>query len=195
MFTGIIENIGIVKNLNKNISGSSIQVHIVDLKYNLSKGDSVAINGVCLTIASIENGDYKFDISPETISITSLSKLTINSSVNIEMPLTLNKFISGHIISGHIDNTESVLLIENKGDAWLMEISISPDLNKYIVKKGSVTIDGVSLTINRINNRSIELMIIPHTYENTIIKYYNVGTQVNIEVDYILKHLEKLKND
>ena len=110
-------------------------------------------------------------------------------------PLTLNKFISGHITTGHVDTVGIIVNIIQNTDSWFLQIKISQTYFKYIVQKGSICIDGVSLTINNVDNDMIDLMIIPHTYENTIIKGYKIGDNVNIEVDYIAKHLEKLKND
>ena len=111
------------------------------------------------------------------------------------MPLTINKFINGHIVSGHVDSLGIITALEKVKDSWLLLVTVEKNILKYIVTKGSISIDGVSLTVNDIKSQIISLMIIPHTYENTIIKYYKLGEKVNIEVDYISKHLDKLKND
>ena len=129
------------------------------------------------------------------MNITALSELKKNSKVNIELPLTVNKFISGHITTGHIDTLGTLESIEKIKDSWSLRIKINQQYTKYIVQKGSIALDGVSLTVNDINDNIINLMIIPHTYDNTVIKFYNLGQKINIEVDYIAKHLEKLKND
>lgn len=195
MFSGIIEYLGTVESINNTKSNYQMAVQISKLKLNVSVGDSVAVNGVCLTIKNIDNDIYKFDLSPETMNITALSELKKNSKVNIELPLTVNKFISGHITTGHIDTLGTLESIEKIKDSWSLRIKINQQYTKYIVQKGSIALDGVSLTVNDINDNIINLMIIPHTYDNTVIKFYNLGQKINIEVDYIAKHLEKLKND
>ena len=195
MFSGIIEYLGTVESINNTKSNYQMAIQISKLKLNVSVGDSVAVNGVCLTITNINNDIYKFDLSPETMNITALSELKKNSKVNIELPLTVNKFISGHITTGHIDTLGTLESIEKIKDSWSLRIKINQQYTKYIVQKGSIALDGVSLTVNDINDNIINLMIIPHTYDNTVIKFYNLGQKINIEVDYIAKHLEKLKND
>ena len=195
MFSGIIEYLGTVESINNTKSNYQMDIQISKLKPNVSVGDSVAINGVCLTITNINNDIYKFDLSPETMDITALSELKKNSKVNIELPLTINKFISGHITTGHIDTLGTLESLEKINDSWFLQIKINQQYINYVVKKGSIALDGVSLTVNDINDNIIDLMIIPYTYHNTVIKFYNLGQKINIEVDYIAKHLEKLKND
>ena len=195
MFTGIIEKVGKVFEFNNNQSSCKLIVQIERIDTSISIGDSVAINGTCLTIEKSDNPFYHFILSPETLEVSSLSNLEKDSYVNIELPLTINKFINGHIISGHVDSLGTVTSLEKVKDSWLLLVTIEKNILKYIVTKGSISIDGVSLTVNDIKGQSLSLMIIPHTYENTIIKYYKSREKVNIEVDYISKHLEKLKND
>ncbi len=195
MFTGIIENIGkiiVIEEVNNNYL---IKVEVTNLSINISNGDSIAVNGACLTVVNVKNNIFSFDLSPETMKLTSFKYLTKDDLVNIEFPLTLNKFISGHITTGHIDTIGVIEKLLKDTDSWFIQIKIDKIYLKYIVHKGSICIDGVSLTVNKVDGDMIDLMIIPHTYENTIIKNYNVGDSVNIEVDYIAKHLEKLKND
>ena len=195
MFTGIIEKVGKVFEFNNNQSSCKLIVQIERIDTSISIGDSVAINGTCLTIEKSDKPFYHFTLSPETLEASSLSNLEKDSYVNIELPLTINKFINGHIVSGHVDSLGTVTSLEKVKDSWLLLVTIEKNILKYIVTKGSISIDGVSLTVNDIKGQSLSLMIIPHTYENTIIKYYKLGERVNIEVDYISKHLEKLKND
>ena len=161
---------------------------------NISNGDSVAINGACMTVTNVEENIFSFDLSPETMKLTSFKSLIKNDLVNIEFPLTLNKFISGHITTGHIDTIGVIEKLLKNADSWFIQIKIDKMYLKYMVHKGSICIDGISLTINQIQGNIIDLMVIPHTYQNTIIKNYSLGDSVNIEVDYIAKHLEKLKN-
>ena len=192
MFSGIIENLGKIKNINIENQGMSL-VLLIDSPYKLAIGTSIAVNGTCLTLENIDNTSHSFYISSETLTKTSFKYLKEGYTVNVEYPLTLNKFISGHITTGHIDGNASIYSFSKREKAWELIIDLPDNAKKYIVSKGSICVDGVSLTVNSINENRVSIMIIPHTYENTIIKYYKVGFHVNIEVDYIAKHLEKLK--
>jgi riboflavin synthase len=195
MFSGIIEKLAQVHEFEVSNDKSYIALAIDNSDLPLKIGDSVSVNGVCLTIAKIENHLFYYDLSPETLSLTSLKDLSVNDSVNIEYPLTLNKFISGHITTGHVDSIGIIKSLQKIIDSWEVVVEVKSDILKYIIHKGSITIDGVSLTVNKLDNNLVYLMIIPHTFENTIFKNYKIGQKVNIEVDYITKHLEKLKND
>ena len=195
MFTGIIENIGKIVVIEEVNNSFMIKIEVSNLLINISNGDSIAVNGTCLTAVNVENNIFSFDLSPETMKLTSFKSLRKGDFVNIEFPLTLNKFISGHITTGHVDTIATIKTLLKNTESWFIQIKIDKIYLKYIVHKGSICIDGVSLTVNKVDGDMIDLMIIPHTYENTIIKNYNVGDSMNIEVDYIAKHLEKLKND
>ena len=195
MFSGIIEKLAQVHEFEVSNDKNYIAIAIDNSGLLLKIGDSVAINGVCLTIAKIKDHLFYYDLSPETLSLTSLKDLSVNDFVNIEYPLTLNKFISGHITTGHVDTIGIIKSLQKITDSWEVVVKVESDILKYIIRKGSITIDGVSLTVNKIDNNLIYLMIIPHTFKNTIFKNYKIGQKVNIEVDYITKHLEKLKND
>ena len=194
MFTGIIENIGKITLIEEVNHNYVIKIEIANLSMNISNGDSIAINGACLTVTNVKDNIFSFDLSPETMKLTSFKYLIKSDLVNIEFPLTLNKFISGHITTGHIDTVGVIEKLLKNTDSWFIQIKIDKIYLKYIVHKGSICIDGISLTINQIQGNIIDLMVIPHTYQNTIIKNYSLGDSVNIEVDYIAKHLEKLKN-
>ena len=194
MFTGIIENIGKITLIEEINHSYVIKIEIANLSMDISNGDSIAINGACLTVTNVKDNIFSFDLSPETMKLTSFKYLIKNDLVNIEFPLTLNKFISGHITTGHIDTVGVIEKLLKNNDSWFIQIKIDKIYLKYIVHKGSICIDGISLTINQIQGNIIDLMVIPHTYQNTIIKNYSLGDSVNIEVDYIAKHLEKLKN-
>ena len=195
MFSGIIEKLAQVHEFEVSNDKNYIAIAIDNSGLLLKIGDSVAINGVCLTIAKIKDHLFYYDLSPETLSLTSLKDLSVNDFVNIEYPLTLNKFISGHITTGHVDTIGIIKSLQKITDSWEVVVKVESDILKYIIRKGSITIDGVSLTVNKIDNNLVYLMIIPHTFKNTIFKNYKIGQKVNIEVDYISKHLEKLKND
>ena len=190
MFTGIIEKIGTIKSIEENNNSSIINIEIHDSRYSL--GDSICVNGVCLTIENITEQIYTFSVSPETNKLTNLKNLKKDSSVNIESSLTINKLISGHIVQGHIDTTSEIIEIRQKDNSWFIKFSIDLEYAKYLIKKGSVSIDGVSLTVNDVTKNQFNVMIIPHTYQNTIFKSYKKGSIVNVEIDILAKYIEKL---
>ena len=192
MFTGIIETLGKVSAV-KN-SGKSSLIDIVIKNTNYSLGDSICVNGACLTIDNIENDKYSFTISPETNHTTNLKYLSNNQEVNIETSLTINKLISGHLVQGHVDGIVKIIRIQEIDASWNIRFQIEPGLSKYIIKKGSVALDGVSLTVNDVSNLEFSVMIIPHTYQNTIFKSYVVGDEINIELYMLAKYIEKLGN-
>ena len=192
MFSGIIEKTCNVKKLD--LSSNPIRLYIDYNKHQLSLGDSVAVNGTCLTVASIENHIVMFELSSETIEKTNLGLLTNKSMVNIELPLTLNKLISGHLVSGHIDTVVEIVSIKTDGECLNIVIQMTEAMRPFIVQKGSITVDGVSLTVNKITDSTIDLMIIPHTFKNTTMKYYKEGQTVNIELDYIAKYIVNMSN-
>ena len=192
MFSGIIENVGTITKINTEKKGMSL-VLLIDPSCKIEIGTSIAINGVCLTLEKVIDTSHFFYISSETLTKTNFKYFKEGYKVNVEYPLTLNKFISGHITTGHIDGCAVIHSFRQLDKTWELVIDIPVVAQKYIVTKGSICIDGISLTVNSINNNRVSIMIIPHTYENTIINHYKVGFHVNIEVDYIAKHLEKLK--
>ena len=192
MFSGIIEKTCNVQKID--LSSNPIRLYIDYNEHALSLGDSVAVNGACLTVSSIENHIVMFELSSETIQKTTLGLLSNKSIVNIELPLTLNKLISGHLVSGHIDTVVEIISIKTDGECLNIAIQMTDAMRPLIVQKGSITVDGVSLTINNITDSTIDLMIIPHTFKNTTIKYYKEGQRVNIELDYIAKYIVNMSN-
>ena len=192
MFTGIIEKVGKICAIKKNGDSSIIDVQINDTSYSL--GDSICINGVCLTVENINQDIYTFSISPETNKLTNLKYLSVGQDVNIETSLTINKLISGHLVQGHVDTVAEILEISQYDNSWFVKLKIDINFIKYIIQKGSVTLDGVSLTVNDVTNSEFNVMIIPHTYQNTIFKEYKIGSIVNIEIDMLAKYIEKLGN-
>ena len=192
MFSGIIEKTCNVQKID--LSSNPIRLYIDYNKHQLSLGDSVAVNGTCLTVSSIENHIVMFELSSETIEKTNLGLLTNKSMVNIELPLTLNKLISGHLVSGHIDTVVEIVSIKTDGECLNIVIQMTEAMRPFIVQKGSITVDGVSLTVNKITDSTIDLMIIPHTFKNTTMKYYKQGQTVNIELDYIAKYIVNMSN-
>ena len=187
MFTGIIEEIGIAKH----ITPSKITIECGIVTQDASLGDSIAVNGVCLTVVEILTNGFVADISPETLKVTSLGDLKSGDSVNLERAMKANGRFGGHIVSGHIDGRGRFINCNNTGDFYELNIELTPELSKYIIKKGSIAINGISLTIANINHNIIKVAVIPHTYENTTLKNIKSGDFVNIEVDMMAKYVEK----
>ena len=192
MFTGIIEKIGKVSHVvEKNIS-QVIGIRIDD--FHSALGDSICINGVCLTVEDIDDNVYSFSISPETYNLSNFKNIKENDDVNIEKSLTINKLLSGHIVQGHVDTCSEITELKKIDNSWYVKIKIDSTYMKYIIQKGSITLDGVSLTINEVYTDEFSVMVIPHTYSNTIFKNYKIGSILNTEIDILAKYIEKLGN-
>ncbi len=193
MFTGIIQSIGTVAAMQDK--GGDLRLTLNTGKLDMSDvelGDSIAVNGVCLTVIKMTSNSFSADVSGETLRLTSLGKLKQGSKVNLEKALTLATRLGGHMVSGHVDALGKVL--ERKDDArsiWFL-VQAPENLAKYIVHKGSITVDGTSLTVNAVNGNEFELNIVPHTLQETIMAGYVPGTEVNLEVDIIGRYLERL---
>lgn len=187
MFTGIIEELGKIRQITTN----QIQIECKSVLDDIKLGDSIAVNGVCLTVTNIGNDFLTADISPETMKVTAFSVTKRGDSVNLERAMKADGRFGGHIVSGHIDGYGKCLEIGRNGDFYDLEIALSPECAKYAVKKGSITINGISLTIADIQDNKIKCAIIPHTFENTNLKTLNRNDFVNIEVDIMAKYIEK----
>ena len=192
MFTGIIEKIGKVSHVTEKNISQVISIRIDD--FNSALGDSICINGVCLTVEDIDDNVYTFSISPETYNLSNFKNIKMNDDVNIEKSLTINKLLSGHIVQGHVDTCSEITELKKIDNSWYVKIKIDSTYMKYIIQKGSITIDGVSLTINEVYNDEFSVMVIPHTYSNTIFKNYRIGSILNTEIDILAKYIEKLGN-
>ena len=192
MFTGIIEKIGKVSHVTEKNISQVIAIRIDD--FNSALGDSICINGVCLTVEDIDDNVYTFSISPETYNLSNFKNIKMNDDVNIEKSLTINKLLSGHIVQGHVDTCSEITELKKIDNSWYVKIKIDSTYMKYIIQKGSITIDGVSLTINEVYNDEFSVMVIPHTYSNTIFKNYKIGSILNTEIDILAKYIEKLGN-
>lgn len=193
MFTGIIESIGTVRDMQPK--GGDLRLTIATGKLDMGDvalGDSIAVNGVCLTAIAFDSSSFSADVSRETLSLTSLGNLNRGAKVNLEKALTLQTRLGGHLVSGHVDGLGEI--ISRHDDARSVRFSIrAPDnLAKYIAAKGSITVDGTSLTVNKVDGSSFELNIVPHTLQETIIADYRSGSKVNLEVDVIARYLERL---
>lgn len=194
LFTGIVEEIGYITHLNKNNSGAKIKIEAKKTLMGLKIGDSVAVNGVCLTVVQIEDKAFVVDVMNETIKRSSMKLLHVGSMVNLERAMLAGGRFDGHIVTGHIDGIGTISEKRNDGIAVWYTIKTSQDILKYVVEKGSVCLDGVSLTVAEVDGRSFKVSIIPHTLTATTLSNFDVGMAVNIENDIISKYVEKFLN-
>lgn len=193
MFTGIVQAVG--KLLALEPRGGDVRLTVgtgaLDMQ-GVVPGDSIAVNGVCLT-AVVRNADrFAADVSRETLSLTTLGDLGIGSQVNLEKALTLSTPLGGHLVSGHVDGVGEVLERHQDARSWRFRMQAPAELARYIAHKGSICVDGVSLTVNRVKGREFDLNIVPHTMEQTIVGGYRQGSRVNLEVDLVARYLERL---
>lgn len=188
MFTGIVEEVGVIAQ-----AGARMKVKCRTVLADTEEGSSIAVNGVCLTAAKVELDGFWCDLSPETLARTNLGALGDGSRVNLERPAAIGDRLSGHIVQGHVDGTAEFVSLDSLPDGnWWLKIRVPPALDRYTIHKGSVTLDGVSLTIAALEDCVLGVAIIPHTYANTILGRYRPGTRINVEVDVIGKYVEKL---
>jgi riboflavin synthase len=193
MFTGIIQAVGRVKALRDHQGDARITLSAAALGLaDVQLGDSIAVNGVCLTVISLESGAFSADVSRETLGLTSLGRLSPGSPVNLEKALTLSTPLGGHLVSGHVDGLGRVLQRSDDARSVRFRIQAPAALMRYIAPKGSICVDGTSLTVNGVEGAVIELNIVPHTLSETIMGGYRQGTEVNLEVDMIARYLERL---
>ncbi|MDO8446856.1 MAG: riboflavin synthase [Deltaproteobacteria bacterium] len=192
MFTGIIEAVGEVKGVRGNDKGISLQIPIPESFDDIKIGDSISVSGVCLTAKVINGGTFSADVSSETISRTTFGRIKPGGRVNLERAMRLSDRLGGHIVSGHIDGTSKLKERRDKGESVRLSFSLEKELLRYVINKGSIAIDGISLTVNEVGDGTFTVNIIPHTAQNTTILYKKAGDEVNIEVDIIGKYVEKL---
>lgn len=193
MFTGIVEDIGKINHIHKGVKENTYAIVVNKIDINtLDIGESIAVNGVCLTVVSFDKISFKVDASHETLNRTNLSNLELNSRVNLERALKMGSRLGGHIVNGHVDGVAEVLEIEPVGESIEFWFKTTDELRKYLVEKGSVAIDGISLTINKVSGSRFSVNIIPHTQAETTINLLEVGSKVNIECDILGKYIEKL---
>ncbi|TKD69907.1 riboflavin synthase [Pseudalkalibacillus hwajinpoensis] len=195
MFTGIVEEIGRVESVQQAGESIVMQIAASTVLKDVHLGDSISINGVCLTVTSFTNSTFTVDIMPETFKSTALRHLGPNSSINLERAMAANGRFGGHFVSGHVDGVGEITRVEKVENAVYYDISISRDLIIYFVEKGSVSIDGTSLTVFGIGDHSLTISLIPHTVEETVLGRKRVGDLVNIECDmlgkYIMQYLDQ----
>lgn len=193
MFTGIIEAVGELTAVEPKGGDLRLRVKTNDLDLaDVQLGDSIATNGVCLTVVELPGDGYWADVSVETLDFTTLRRWQVGDPVNLEKALTPQTRLGGHMVSGHVDGVAEVVSRSKDARSERFTIRAPKELAKYIAHKGSITIDGTSLTVNAVNGCDFELNIVPHTIEKTVIGHYQAGTTVNIEVDVIARYLERL---
>lgn len=193
MFTGIIEELGSVVSMERRGDGARLQIGCSTVLSDAFAGASIAVNGVCLTAVDLRPDSFAADVAPETIARTNLGDLRSGRRVNLERPVPPAGRLGGHIVQGHVDGTGEFMGLAPLGNGnWWLRIGVPPDLEHYLVWKGSVAIDGISLTIASIENRLLGVTIIPHTFEQTTLGCYEPGARINLETDILAKYVEKL---
>ena len=190
MFTGIVEDVGIVKEVISIRSGVRLKIGS-KISKELKNGDSVAVNGACLTVVERKEDNFSVEVSFETLNRTNLGKANSGKRVNLERALRLSDRLDGHIVLGHVDTTATIKSINRVGEFYILSIAIDSYTFEHSVEKGSIAIDGISLTIAKLTENSLDVAVIPFTYENTNLKYLKPGETVNIEVDIIGKYVKK----
>ncbi len=193
MFTGLIQAVGRIAQIEKGEQDIRLRIETGKLPLaEVALGDSIATSGVCLTVTELPGDGYWADVSPETLSLTSLGTKSIGDPVNLETSLTLNTPLGGHLVSGHVDGVGQIEEIVEDARFWRVKVAAPENLARYIAMKGSICVDGTSLTVNQVDGASFELTIIPQTWEETVFSEYEVGSSVNLEVDVIARYLERL---
>jgi len=191
MFTGIIEHLGTIESLSLSGDGGRLTVRAPSLAPSLSVSGSVAVNGCCLTVVACDKNSFSADLSAETLNKTTFPFLKEGEQVNLERPLTAGKEFGGHFVLGHVDGTGTVASIDPEGDGWRFTVRVPSEITKYVVSKGSITIDGISLTVAHWENDVAEIAVIPFTYEHTNIRDRKPGDVVNLEGDVLGKYIER----
>ena len=193
MFTGIISAIGKIAELEHRQGDVRISIHAPELGFaDVRLGDSIACNGVCLTAVELIEQGFIADVSVETLSLTTIEHWKVGTGINLEKAMQVSDRFGGHIVSGHVDGIGEVVSLHEDARSWRFTIKAPDNLAKYIAQKGSITVDGTSLTVNLVKGAAFELNIVPHTMVHTVISDYTVGTKVNLEVDLIARYLERL---
>lgn len=192
MFTGIVEEVGTVLRVTPSTASLQLTIKCTKVLSDVHKGDSIAVNGVCLTVANYSRNYFTADVMPETVKATTLQDLQSGSLVNLERAMIANGRFGGHFVSGHVDDTGEIISIQSKGNAIYMEVSVATDLLQYFIPKGSVTVDGTSLTVFGITEKGFIISLIPVTQEDSIIARKRTGDKVNVECDMLAKYIERL---
>ena len=192
MFTGLVAELGTVQRLARQGSSYHLTVGAKNVLDNLKIGDSVAVNGACLTVVRMDEGGFTADVMPETVRLTNIGSLQPGSKVNLERTLRLCDGLDGHIVSGHVEGLGTISEQRPEGIAVVVTIATPPELLKYIIKKGSIAIDGISLTVTEVTDTSFSVSLIPHTAKETTLGFKKVGDSVNLETDILGKYVERM---
>jgi len=192
MFTGIVEEMGSVKALRRDAGAARLTISASTVLGNTALGDSICVNGVCLTVVEMTKNDFSADVSVETLKVTNLGDLRIGAKVNLERALQLSARIGGHLVSGHVDGTGRIRDKREEGNGWRIFIDAPGTVLKYVIKKGSIAIDGISLTIADMDKTGFSIAMIPHTARLTTLGFKSAGDTVNLESDIIGKYVERL---
>lgn len=192
MFTGIIEGTGRIAAFERGADGARLVIDVGVMAESVAVGDSVALNGVCLTVVKIDEPRLAFEAVPETLSRTNLGDLKTGDAVNLERPVRAGGRLDGHIVQGHVDGVGVLVDVAAEGDSWRLGVQTPADLLRYLVEKGSIALDGISLTVAGLREDGFEVVIIPHTWEVTNLSRRSVGERLNLEVDILAKYVERL---
>jgi len=192
VFAGLVEEMGAVKSLEKTLAGTRLTILAKVVMDDLPIGASVSVNGTCLTVVKRDDKEFTVDVSPETMGVTNLGKLSAGSPVNLERAMKLNERIGGHLVAGHVDGVGMVRGRKQDSNTTVLTFEAPPDVLRYCISKGSITVDGVSLTINEVTDRGFSVAIIPHTAKVTTLGIKQAGDMVNLESDLIGKYVERL---
>lgn len=191
MFTGIIEELGTIKAIRSQSGGICLSVEGKVVMEGMKTGDSIAVNGACLTVTEFNSSVFSADVSRETVDKTGIGRLRVGDKVNLERPMRLSDRLGGHLVAGHVDAVGVIRGIINKGDATIFTIEAPKDVSKYLIYKGSVAIDGISLTVNEVQGIRFSVTVIPHTAAMTTLGLKKIGDTVNLEADMIGKYVER----
>ncbi len=193
MFTGIIQAVGALRSATATAAGRRLVVDLGALRgRSFNAGDSIAVNGACLTVVNLDDGAFAADVSAETLRVTTLGDLASGSPVNLEPAMTLADPLGGHLVTGHVDGIGTVAERREEGGTAILRFELPASLQQYVARKGSLAVDGVSLTVNGINGALALVTLVPHTLTHTIMQHYRPGTRVNIEVDLVARYVERL---
>lgn len=192
MFTGIIEELGKVENAKPISGGISLKISAYRILEDISVNDSICVDGVCLTVTNVEDNSFWVDAVGATLQKSTFSEIKKLQQVNLERSVRLNDRLGGHLVQGHVNGIGKIIEIQKLGENYLLRIEVPEELQKYLIKEGSIAIDGISLTIAELNQNNVSISIIPHTWKNTTLKHKSTGEKVNIEIDILAKYVEKL---
>lgn len=195
MFTGITEEMGVIKALEKTLTGTRVTFLASKVMSELPVGASISVNGVCLTVVARTEREFSVEISPETLSVSTLGTLTVGTPVNLERAMRVNERLGGHLVAGHVDGVGAVRGRQQDGNAVVLTIEAPKEVLRYCIHKGSITVEGISMTLNEVTDRTFSLAVIPHTAKETTLGMKQPGDLVNLESDLIGKYVEKLLQD